>query len=94
MEPRNDIDAYLATSPLLHSFWERLVFEVIVSNNVGCSEALEILLDIGEANPTKGWVGKGSWNRRYKTHLFRMKLIVFNSRSLASVITACPTYID
>ena len=94
MKPRNDTDVYLAASPFLHSSGKSLVFEVVVSDDVGCSEILEILFNIGEVFPTEAWLRKGSWDQRCKIHLFRMILIVFNPHSLASVITACPTYVS
>ena len=91
MKSRSDVNAYLATSPTLHSFGDRLIFEIIICDNVGCSQALEVLFDIGKVFPTEVWIGRGFWDQSWETHLFRMRLMVFSPRSLASVITACPT---
>ena len=90
---QNDVDPYLAASPLFHPSGERFILEFFVSNNVSCPEALEVFFNIGEVFPAEAWFGICSYVLRCTTHLFRMKLIVFNPRSLANVITACPTYI-
>ena len=53
------MDTYLATGPLLHPLRDGLIFEVIVSNNVGRSQALQVLLNVGEVIPTKSRVRNG-----------------------------------
>jgi hypothetical protein len=94
MKPQNDIEPNLATSPPLHPSGERFILEFIVSNNVSCPKTLEVFFNIGEVFPAEAWLRKGSYDGRCTTHLSRMKFIVFSPRSLASVITACPTYVD
>ena len=90
MKQRNDVNAHLATCPLLHPCRCGFVFEIIVGNDVRRPQALEISFDIGKVVPKEARIEIGS-SGGGKTHLFRMRLIVFNPRSLARVITACPT---
>lgn len=62
MKSRSGFNAYPATGPFLYSLGDGLVFELIVSHNVGSSQTLEELFNIGEVVPTEAWVADGLWN--------------------------------
>ena len=51
MKPRNDVNAYLATGPLLHPCRGGSIFEIIVGDDVGRSQALEVSFNIEKVLP-------------------------------------------